>query len=254
VERSTTTSFSRPKLSVNNAKSGCFTRNESLPACSNTIREPHVCRRVVHSRCQHQLPAVWRCKRTCIIGGILDNCRRSWWRRRSRQFQPARRSAHSARAYRVTRMAIRSPARAACCLQPLRCTRCPKGCWLCIGDAARLPGGYRPIAVTRYALALLSRCVARAGTAGCAAATSFADSYQECRRLCRYVYIARRREAGVTSENEHSSATWRLANRVEQAGRDSFLVKHPDFALFRSALTRKRCRRGGVHGANWWTN
>jgi hypothetical protein len=42
---------------------------------------------------------------------------------------------------------------------------------------------------------------------------------------------------------------------LEQAGRDSFLVKHPDFELFTLSFGREKDSVvEAFHGASWWTN
>lgn len=126
-------------------------------------------------------------------------------------------------------------------------------------NAARLPGGYRPIAVIRYALALLS-ATSRAQelpapppplpsptivkNASDYAGTFTLSSSSEDRKL------------GLVSEGEQlilQHAGSRIV--LEQAGRDSFLVKHPDFELFTLGFGReKNVVVEAFHGASWWTN
>ncbi|HEY2971709.1 MAG TPA: serine hydrolase domain-containing protein [Pyrinomonadaceae bacterium] len=123
-------------------------------------------------------------------------------------------------------------------------------------NAARLRGGYRPIAVTRYALALLS-----AASRGQALpeppppppspvvienAADYAGTFTSPDGM----------KLSLVSEGEQlilQHAGSRIT--LEQADKDSFLVKHPDFALFLLSFGREK----GVvveafHGANWWTN
>jgi CubicO group peptidase (beta-lactamase class C family) len=126
-------------------------------------------------------------------------------------------------------------------------------------NAARLPGGYRPIPVIRYALALLS--AASRGqelpappppppsptlvkNASDYAGTFSLSSASEDQKLV------------LTSEGEQLILQHAGARVVlEQAAPDTFLVKHPDFELF--ALSFGRGKDGveeAFHGQRWWTN
>lgn len=129
-------------------------------------------------------------------------------------------------------------------------------------NAARLPGGYRPIPVIRYALALLSAASTRQelpppppplpspetvkNAADYAGTFSHASSTEDQKLV-------------LVSEGErlilqlNGSGDSRIV--LEQAGPDSFLVKHPDFELF--TLGFGRGKDGVVeafHGSRWWTN
>ena len=123
-------------------------------------------------------------------------------------------------------------------------------------NAARLPGGYRPIAVTRYALALLSAASRGqelpapppppASPALVKNAADYAGTFTspESRKLVL-------KAEGEQLILEHAGSRILL----EQAGKDSFLVKHPDFALFTLTFGREKdVVVEAFHGASWWTN
>ena len=126
-------------------------------------------------------------------------------------------------------------------------------------NVARLPGGYRPIAVVRYALALLS--AASHGQEFPAPppplpsptvvknAADYAGTYA-------VASSAEGKKLVLVSEGEqlilqHAGA--RIA--LELAGRDTFLVKHPDFELFTLSFGREKdVVVEAFHGSSWWTN
>ncbi len=126
-------------------------------------------------------------------------------------------------------------------------------------NASRLPGGYRPISVIRYALALLSAASssqelpapppplpspAMVKNAADYAGTFSLASSSEDQKL---VLVSE----GDQLILQHDGA--RIV--LEQVGPDSFLVKHPDFELF--TLGFGRGKDGVVeafHGPRWWTN
>jgi CubicO group peptidase (beta-lactamase class C family) len=123
-------------------------------------------------------------------------------------------------------------------------------------NAARLPGGYRPIAVTRYALALLS---AASRGQELPAPPPPPASPTVIKNAADYAGRFTSPDGGklvLISENgqlvlQHSGS--RIV--LEQAGRDLFLVKHPDFALFTLSFAREKdVVVEAFHGANWWTN
>jgi hypothetical protein len=123
-------------------------------------------------------------------------------------------------------------------------------------NAARLPGGYRPIAVTRYALALLS---AASRGQELPAPPSPPASPTVVKNAADYAATFTSPDGGklvLTSENEQLVLQHGGSRIVlEQAGRDSFLVKHPDFALFTLSFGREKdIVVEAFHGANWWTN
>ena len=126
-------------------------------------------------------------------------------------------------------------------------------------NVARIPGGYRPIAVVRYALALLSaashgqelpapppppRSPTSVKNAADYAGTFTLASPSDDKKLV------------LASEGDqlilqHAGA--RIA--LELAGRDTFLVKHPDFELFTLSFGREKdVVTEAFHGSSWWTN
>jgi D-alanyl-D-alanine carboxypeptidase len=122
-------------------------------------------------------------------------------------------------------------------------------------NAARLPGGYRPIAVTRYALALLS---AASRGLELPAPPPPPASPTVIKNAADYAgtFTSPDGKLVLTSENEQLVLQHGGSRIVlEQAGRDLFLVKHPDFALFTLSFARERdVVVEAFHGANWWTN
>ncbi|MGH9873750.1 MAG: serine hydrolase domain-containing protein [Pyrinomonadaceae bacterium] len=126
-------------------------------------------------------------------------------------------------------------------------------------NAARLPGGYRPIPVVRYALALLS--AASSGkelpapptplpsptfvkNAADYAGTFTLGSTSDDRKL---VLVS----VGDQLILQHAGS--RIV--LELAGRDTFLVKHPDFELFTLGFAREKdVVTEAFHGSSWWTN
>ena len=132
-------------------------------------------------------------------------------------------------------------------------------------NVARLPGGYRPIPVVRYALALLSaasggqelptappppplptlvkNAVDYAGTFTLQSSSAPSLSSDDK----KLVLISE----GDQLILQHAGS--RIA--LETAGRDTFLVKHPDFDLFTLRFGReKEVVTEAFHGSNWWTN
>jgi len=129
-------------------------------------------------------------------------------------------------------------------------------------NAARLPGGYRPIPVVRYALALLG---AASGGQELPAAppppplptlVKNAADYAGTFTLQSSSPPAEDKKLILVSEGDQlilQHAGSRIA--LEQAGRDTFLVKHPDFELFTLRFGReKEVVTEAFHGSSWWRN
>jgi D-alanyl-D-alanine carboxypeptidase len=126
-------------------------------------------------------------------------------------------------------------------------------------NASRLPNGYRPIAVIRYALGLLS---AAAQGKDLPAAPPPPPAPTSIKNAADYPgtftlsSAAGDRKLVLTSEGDqlilnHSGSRIIL----EPAGRDSFFVKHPDFELFTLTFGRdKDVVVEAFHGGEWWTN
>jgi D-alanyl-D-alanine carboxypeptidase len=126
-------------------------------------------------------------------------------------------------------------------------------------NASRLPGGYRPIAVIRYALALLS--AASQGKDLPAApppppAPTLTKNAADYAGTFTLASAAADRKLVLTSEGDQLILNHGGSRIIlEPAGGDSFFVKHPDFELFTLGFGREK----GVvveafHGADWWTN
>ncbi|HEV2828087.1 MAG TPA: serine hydrolase domain-containing protein [Pyrinomonadaceae bacterium] len=126
-------------------------------------------------------------------------------------------------------------------------------------NAARLPGGYRPIAVVRYALALLN---AASQGQDLPAAPPPPPSPTSIKNAADYAGVFTLASSGedrklvLTSEGDQlilQHGASRIA--LEQAGPDTFLVKHPDFELFMLGFGReKNVVVEAFHGSNWWVN
>ena len=109
-------------------------------------------------------------------------------------------------------------------------------------NAARLPGGYRPIPVIRYALALLS-AAAKGQELPAAPATSCL--HRQLSRMLQTTPAHFRPPAGeklVLSSEGDQLILEHAGSRIvlEQAGPDLFLVKHPDFELFTLGFGREK--------------
>ncbi len=126
-------------------------------------------------------------------------------------------------------------------------------------NASRLPGGYRPIPVVRYALALLSAASqgkelpAPPPAPPAPASVTNAADYTGTFTLAS---AAGDRKLMLTSEGDHL-ILHHAGSRIilEPAGRDTFFVKHPDFELFTLNFARdKYVVTEAFHGGDWWTN
>lgn len=126
-------------------------------------------------------------------------------------------------------------------------------------NAARLPGGYRPIAVVRYALALLG---AASRSQELPAPPPPLPSPASIKNAADYAGTfslsssADEKKLVLATEGDKlilQHAGSRIV--LEQAGRDTFLIKHPDFELFTLGFGREKdVIVEAFHGSNWWTN
>jgi len=132
-------------------------------------------------------------------------------------------------------------------------------------NAARLPGGYRPIPVARYALALLS---AASGGQELPASPPPLPLPTLVKNAADYAGTFTLQSSSAPSASPDAQklvlvnegdqlilqhAGSRIA--LEPAGRDNFLVKHPDFELFTLRFGReKEVVTEAFNGSNWWTN
>ena len=125
-------------------------------------------------------------------------------------------------------------------------------------NAARLPGGYRPIPVIRYALALLNAASRNeelppappplASPAIVKNAADYAGTFTLSSSPDKKLILAAEGDQLIL---QHAGGRVVL----EQAGRDSFLVKHPDFELFTLNFEREKdVVVEATHGSSWWTN
>lgn len=126
-------------------------------------------------------------------------------------------------------------------------------------NASRLPGGYRPIPVVRYALALLSAASHAQelppappplpNPASIKNAADYAGTFT-------LASTSGAKKLVLTSEGDQLILQHAGARIIlEQAGRDVFLVRHPDFELFPLGFGREKdLVVEAFHGADWWTN
>jgi hypothetical protein len=119
---------------------------------------------------------------------------------------------------------------------------------------ARL-GSYRPVAVTRYALDVL---IATSGGQDLPAAPP-PPSPELIRNAADFAGMYSSTDGDklvLAAEGDHLLLNHKGQRiMLEQAGRDRFLVKHPDFELFALSFGRdKNSVVEAFHGPSWWTN
>lgn len=123
-------------------------------------------------------------------------------------------------------------------------------------NAARLPGSYRPIAVTRYALALLSAASRQQALPDPPPPLPSPARIKNSADYAGTFTSPDGAKLELVTDGEQlilKHAGSRI--ELEQAGPDTFIVKHPDFALFTLGFGReKNIVVEAFHGANWWTN
>ncbi len=121
---------------------------------------------------------------------------------------------------------------------------------------ARLSGGYRPVAVTKYALELLSAASRGQEFPPLPPSPPSPDKVTNAADYAGTFTSPDGKKLVLTSEGEQlvlQHAGSRIV--LEQAGRDRFLVKHPDFELFALGFGRdKNVVVEAFHGPNWWTS
>lgn len=119
---------------------------------------------------------------------------------------------------------------------------------------ARLAGGYRPVAVTKYALELLNAASREQELPPPPAPLPSPVTIKNAADYAGTFTSPDGNKLVLTSNSEqlilqHGGAGILL----EQAGRDRFLVKHPDFELFALSFGRDKDKVvEAFHGANWW--
>ena len=126
-------------------------------------------------------------------------------------------------------------------------------------NVARLPGSYRPIAVVRYALALLSAALhdqelpAPPPPPPSPTVVKNAADYAGTFTLASSAEDKKLTLTSVGDQLILQRAGARIV--LELAGRDTFIVKHPDFELFTLSFGREKdVVTEAFHGSNWWTN
>jgi CubicO group peptidase (beta-lactamase class C family) len=126
-------------------------------------------------------------------------------------------------------------------------------------NASRLPGGYRPIAVVRYALALISAASQGKDLPDAPppppASTSIKNA-ADYTGTFTLASAAGHRKLVLTSEGDQLTLNYAGSRIIlEPAGRDTFFVKHPDFELFFLGFSREKdVVVEAFHGDDWWTN
>jgi len=121
---------------------------------------------------------------------------------------------------------------------------------------ARLSGGYRPVAVTKYALELLSAASRGQELPPLPPSPPSPEKITNAADYAGTFTSFDGKKLVLTSEAEQlvlQHAGSRIV--LEQAGRDRFLVKHPDFELFALGFGRDKNQVvEAFHGPNWWTS
>ena len=120
---------------------------------------------------------------------------------------------------------------------------------------ARLDG-YRPVAVTRYALDLLSATSSGRELPALPPPLPARDKIKNASDYVGTFTAPAGKKLVLTSVGEQLMLEHDGQHIVlEEAGRDRFIVKHPDFELFTLAFGRdKDVVVEAFHGENWWTN
>jgi CubicO group peptidase (beta-lactamase class C family) len=117
-------------------------------------------------------------------------------------------------------------------------------------------GGYRPVAVTRYALDLLSAAWRNEELPGLPAPQPAPNAVKNAADFAGIFTSPEGKKLVLISQGEQLVLRHNNERIVlEQAGRDRFVVKHPDFELFLLNFGRdKDAVVEAFHGSNWWTN
>ncbi|HEY6119159.1 MAG TPA: serine hydrolase domain-containing protein [Pyrinomonadaceae bacterium] len=120
---------------------------------------------------------------------------------------------------------------------------------------ARL-GGYRPIAVTRYALDLLSAAAVGKDLPAAPTPPPPPDTIRNAADFAGTFTSTDADKLVLVAEGEQLILNYKGQRVVlEQSGRDRFIVKHPEFEMFILSFGRdKDVVVEAFHGARWWTN
>jgi CubicO group peptidase (beta-lactamase class C family) len=121
---------------------------------------------------------------------------------------------------------------------------------------ARLSSGYRPVAVTRYALELLSASNAGKELPAAPPPPPLPTQVKNAGDFAGTFATAEGEKLILVAEGEQLLLNHKGQKIVlEQAGRDRFIVKHPDFELFTLSFGREKdVVVEAFHGSSWWTN
>lgn len=118
-------------------------------------------------------------------------------------------------------------------------------------------GGYRPVAVARYALDLLSAAAAGRDLPALPSPPPPPDHIKNAAEYAGTYTGPEDQKLLLTSEGEQLTLLHNGRRIVlEAAGRDRFIVKHPDFELFTLGFGRdkKDVVVEAFHGGSWWAN
>ncbi|HKZ78021.1 MAG TPA: serine hydrolase domain-containing protein [Pyrinomonadaceae bacterium] len=121
---------------------------------------------------------------------------------------------------------------------------------------ARLWGGYRPVAVTRYALDLLSAVQRKSELLPPPKPLPAPDLIPNAADYTGTFTSPEGKKLVLVADGERLLLQHN-GNRIvlEQAGKDRFIVKHPDFELFMLGFGREKdLVVEAFHGFNWWPN
>lgn len=116
--------------------------------------------------------------------------------------------------------------------------------------------GYRPVAVTRYALELLNAANANQPLPAIPPPPPSPEVIKNATEYAGTFTSSDGRKLVIAAQGEQLLLEHQGKRIVlEQAGRDRFIVKHPDFDSFALSFGRE----GAIvveafHGADWWTN
>jgi len=117
-------------------------------------------------------------------------------------------------------------------------------------------GGYRPVAVTRYALDLLSATAVGKELPALPAPPLVPDKVRNAADFAGTFTSSDGDKLVLAAEREKLVLNYKKQRIVlEQSGRDRFIVKHPDFEQFILSFGRdKDVVVEAFHGGRWWTN
>jgi D-alanyl-D-alanine carboxypeptidase len=121
---------------------------------------------------------------------------------------------------------------------------------------ASLYGGYRPVAVTRYALALLSAAGQNKELPALPPSPAATDKIANAGDYAGTFTATDGARLLLTSEGDKLLLQYAGSPIIlEQAAPDIFFVKHPDWDLFLLGFSRQQGKVvEAFHGARWWTN